>query len=170
MHVLPNFILGWLFLLRAVAGHGQQIVDIAEDLALQDTSSSYKHRLEALHQQSLSQKGVRPFWGGLSGSSQWSCHRNASSHKEIHISGSWRTRREDKEHRPTLVRTVWIYSQEIRILVNWKVIPLPATHNLAFSASSSSLSSLNWTTLPTCSSSNRTWKAHWQHKARTLAR
>lgn len=33
----------------------------------------------------------------------------------------------------------------------------PVTHNLAFSASISSLSSLNWTTLPTCSSSNRTY-------------
>lgn len=31
------------------------------------------------------------------------------------------------------------------------------THNLAFSASISSLSSLNCTTLPTCSSSNRTY-------------
>lgn len=33
-----------------------------------------------------------PFWGGLSGNSQWSCRRDVASHKEIHISGSWRTK------------------------------------------------------------------------------
>lgn len=43
MHMLSNFILDGLFLLRAVARHWQQIVDIAEDLPLKDTGSCYKH-------------------------------------------------------------------------------------------------------------------------------
>lgn len=43
VHMLPNFILDRLFLLRAVARHWQQIVDIAKDLPLKDTGSCYKH-------------------------------------------------------------------------------------------------------------------------------
>lgn len=48
MHKLPNFILDWLLLLRAVTRHGQQIVDVAEDLSLKDTSCCYKQKVPNL--------------------------------------------------------------------------------------------------------------------------
>ena len=45
LHVLQYFFLDCLFLLRAIARHGQQIVDVAEDLPLTHTQDSIIYRV-----------------------------------------------------------------------------------------------------------------------------
>lgn len=92
--MLQSLVLDRVLLIRAVARHGEQVVDVAEDLHLLIKQDRWNIRVlptcAQQHDAAVYTVSIVPCEEDLSSSSQRSCHTSASSRREIHRSGSWR--------------------------------------------------------------------------------